>query len=98
MFHLKRPNRIEASLDLIVLQGNIIMSALDDLKASVTTLVTDIGTYRDSVNQAIADAVAKAQSGEEVDLTALKATVDAADATLKASATATTTAATAAST
>ncbi len=60
------------------------MAAIDDLAASVTKFVADVEIYKTSVKDAIADAIAKDNAGEDVILADLKATVDAADAALVA--------------
>jgi hypothetical protein len=70
---------------LIYQQRRTIMPALDDLKASVDKLVADFATYKDGVQKLIADAIAKDDADEEVDLKALKEKVDALDAEMQPS-------------
>lgn len=63
---------------------SILMAAFDDLKASVEKYIADVNAFRQTVAQAIEDAIAADDAGEAVDLNALKAEVDAADAELAA--------------
>lgn len=58
------------------------MSAFGNLKNDVEKFIADVKTYQDSVAAAIAKAVADAGAGNDVDVTALQAEVDAADAAL----------------
>lgn len=83
---LVRAERTERRVRNIQFRGirmeTTIMSALDDLKASVAKFVADVEVYKTNVKQAIADAIAKDEAGQDVSLAELKATVDAADAGL----------------
>lgn len=56
-----------------------LMSAFTDLKASIEKYIADVETYKATVNQAIATAIAADDAAEDVDLAALEATVDAAN-------------------
>ncbi len=59
-----------------------LMAAFDDLKTSVEKYVADVQASMKTISEAVAAALAADEAGEAVDLNALKATVDAADAAL----------------
>ncbi len=63
--------------------GQIEMTkAMDDLQASLTKYVADVEAYRQTVKTAVADALAADEAGEDSALVTMKATIDAADASL----------------
>jgi hypothetical protein len=78
-----------------------LMTLKDDvaaLKASWSTFLTNFTAYQTSVNTAVAAAVAADEAGNDVDVTALKSAIDAANASIApAAAAATSVAATPAS-
>lgn len=69
-------------LDRIERNQGTLMSAFTDLKTAVETYIAAVEVYKANVAQMIADAVAKDDADEDVDLKALQSEVDAAGASL----------------
>lgn len=58
------------------------MATLTEVKDALAKYVADVEAFRVTVQTAVADALAADEANDEVDLQALKDTIDAADANL----------------